>query len=93
MDRISASDLRRDASEVISQVAYRGERVIVRRRGRDVAALVPMEDLQRIEALDDERDAKESERALREFKKSGDAAVPLDEVARDLGLRVRHRSS
>lgn len=53
MTRIEATRARNEFSETLNQVAYGRSRVVVRRHGRDVAALVPMSDLQAlIECLD-----------------------------------------
>jgi hypothetical protein len=37
---------------MINTAAYGGQRIVFERRGKDLAALVPMEDLRRLEALD-----------------------------------------
>ncbi len=39
-------------SEFVSRILVRGDRVIVARRGRPVAALVGLDDLRRLEAMD-----------------------------------------
>ncbi|HNT87045.1 MAG TPA: type II toxin-antitoxin system prevent-host-death family antitoxin [Candidatus Hydrogenedentes bacterium] len=88
MTRVTASELRKSAADVVNQVAYRGERVVVRRRGKDVAALVSMEDLQLLESIEDARDARAAERALCDFERSGATATSLEEVARELGVRL-----
>jgi prevent-host-death family protein len=48
----STADIKARLSEMISKVVYARERVIVLRRGKPVAALVSLEDLQRLELLD-----------------------------------------
>jgi prevent-host-death family protein len=54
-------------SEYLNRVAYGGERIVVERHGKPIAALVSVEDLRRLEALtpppsdeatDEERDAR-----------------------------------
>ena len=49
MKRVEASVARRDFSETLSRVAYGKKRVVVKRHGRDVAAIVPMSDLDILE--------------------------------------------
>jgi prevent-host-death family protein len=51
----STAEVKARLSEFVSLVLLRGDRVIVARRGRPVAALVGLGDLQRLEALDAER--------------------------------------
>jgi prevent-host-death family protein len=48
----STADIKARLSEMISKVVYSHERVVVLRRGKPVAALVSLEDLQRLESLD-----------------------------------------
>ena len=58
------SEARGDFSDTINRVAYRGERVVLTRHGRRVAAVVPVEDLDLLEALEDARDLDEVRGAL-----------------------------
>jgi prevent-host-death family protein len=48
----STADIKARLSEMIGKVTYGRERLIVLRRGKPVAALVSLQDLQRLEALD-----------------------------------------
>jgi prevent-host-death family protein len=41
-------------SEIIARVSYSGERVLIKRRTRAVAAIVPLQDLEKIQAQDGE---------------------------------------
>ena len=45
MTRLTASQLREDMATAINKVAFGGERIVLQRNNKDVAALVPMEDL------------------------------------------------
>jgi prevent-host-death family protein len=48
----STAHIKARLSEMIGKVVYSQERLIVLRRGKPVAALVSLKDLQRLEALD-----------------------------------------
>lgn len=48
----STADVKARLSEMISKVVYSRERLVILRRGKPVAALVSIEDLKRLEALD-----------------------------------------
>lgn len=61
---ISVSEARDEFAELVNRVAYAHERVRVARRGRDVAAVVPVEDLELLEALEDEIDLQAAREAL-----------------------------
>ena len=43
--KVSAAEAKAHLSELVSEVAYRGERVVIERRGKPLAALVGLEDL------------------------------------------------
>ena len=58
------SEARGDFSDTINRVAYRGERVVLTRHGRRVAAVVPVADLDLLEAMEDARDLDEVRDAL-----------------------------
>ncbi len=84
MESIKATKAREIFAEILNRVAYRGERVRVSRHGRNVAAMVPIEDLELLERLEDEEDVRAAEAALADARKHG--TVPWDEAKRDLGL-------
>lgn len=81
MTRLRASAVREDFSETLNRVAYKGERIVLERRGKDVAALVPVEDLELLENLEDRMDLEAARRALKEK-----GSVSLDELKAELGL-------
>jgi len=82
--RISLLNFPEYLSEPIDRAIGEGERVVLERRGRDVAAVVSVEDLRRLEALEDAADVKAAHKARKE--KGG---VPLEKVAAELGLAGR----
>jgi prevent-host-death family protein len=49
---ISTSKAREFLADIVTEVAYRGERVILTRHGKPVAAIVSAEDLERLEAME-----------------------------------------
>lgn len=58
------SEARGDFSDTINRVAYRGERVVLTRHGRRVAAVVPVADLDLLEAIENARDLDDVRDAL-----------------------------
>ena len=56
MTRVRSSQGRDQFSTLVNRVAYGKERIVVSRRGKDVAALVPIEDLRLLERLSRDRD-------------------------------------
>ena len=64
-------------ADAINRAAFGNERVLLRRRGRAVAAVVPINDLRLLEALENRIDLIEARAALAQANKNG--AKPLDE--------------
>jgi prevent-host-death family protein len=46
MRKIESTRARQEFSDTLNQVAYGRERIVLRRHGKDVAALIPMSDLE-----------------------------------------------
>ena len=65
MTRLSMKEVRGGLSTITSRVAYRKERVVLVRNGKDTAAIVPLEDLQRLQELE-AREMEEGYRAMAE---------------------------
>jgi antitoxin (DNA-binding transcriptional repressor) of toxin-antitoxin stability system len=55
-------------------------RVVLTRRGKDVAAIVPMDDLNVLEAIEDHMDVTESEKILARVRAGSEQVVSLEEV-------------
>ena len=77
---ISTVGLRETLSDILSRVRHTGERVIITRSGKPVAALVPVDELRALEKLEDEYFVELADEA----KKEG-AFHDLDEVLEELG--------
>lgn len=58
MTRISASELRKDAADLLNRVAYSDDRIIVHRREKDVAVIISLEDYQLLKRIEDAEDIK-----------------------------------
>jgi len=56
MDAIPISEAREHLSDLANRIALRGERVLIERRGKNLFALVPVEDLELLEHLEDKMD-------------------------------------
>lgn len=71
-------------SDVVNRAAYGKERIILTRRGRALAAIVPLEDVELLREIEDRMDLEEARAALEEVKREG--AIPWEKVKADLGL-------
>ena len=79
--RLRTSKARQEFSDTLNRVVYGRERIVLARRGRDLAAIVPMDDLELIRALEDRIDLEKAKKALREK-----GSAPWKKVKADLGL-------
>jgi len=85
MNKISVTKARKEFAELINRTAYRKERYVVTRRNKGVVAIVPMEDLEIIEEIEERIDLEEAKKAWAEQGKK-----PLkswDTVKRKLGVK------
>lgn len=65
MTRVSAAKLQGNLSDTLKTVSE-GERIVIRRGKKDIAAIVPIADLEALEAMEDRIDAEEAEKSLNE---------------------------
>ena len=89
MPRLLASQVREEFSDTINRVAYKGERIVLERHGRAVAAIVSVADLHLLEQLEDHVDLEATRAALAEVKEKG--TVPWEKV-RDAILKQAKRA-
>ena len=82
MTEFGIAELRNSLGEAVNRAAYGGERVILTRRGKGVVALVSLEDLALLEALEDQADLRAAVKARKET-----GAVPLAAVKARLGMK------
>ena len=78
--KLTASAARQNFSDVVNRAAYGGERIIVHRGKKPVAAVVPIEDLELLEQIEDRADLEKVRRRLKE------PTIPWSKIKKDLGL-------
>ncbi len=86
MSEMSTSEARQDFSEVINRAAYGKERVVLTRRGKKLVAVIPVEDLEALEQLEDREDVLAAERELKRMKAKRQKPIPLAKAKKILGL-------
>ncbi len=84
MVTLSTVEARENFSDLLNRSAYGKERVVLTRRGKGVVAVVPIEDLNLLEALEDRLDLEDIEKALADPENK--KAIPWEKVKKDLGL-------
>lgn len=81
---VTVADARSDLAELLNRVAYGKERLVITRHGREVAAIVPVEDLKlvnRLRRFVSRRDVSHALKQLDEGKASS-----WDQLRQELGL-------
>jgi prevent-host-death family protein len=83
--KMSAAEARGRFAEVINRVAFGKDRVLLKRRNRPLAAVVPLEDIELLEELEERADLQASRRAREEVRRKG--TIPWKRLKKELGLR------
>lgn len=84
MASIPFSEARTHLTDIVNEVAYGGERIILTRKGKEMVAIIPLEDLRALEALENTMDLEDAKKALRDVKKHG--SISWEDAKRELGL-------
>nr|WP_166158076.1 prevent-host-death family protein [Neochlamydia sp. AcF84]NGY95887.1 hypothetical protein [Neochlamydia sp. AcF84] len=74
----------REITKIANHIAFCHDRYILTRNGKDLAAIVPIEDLKMLETLENERDIEVARRVDEDIKKHG--TVKWKDAKKDLGL-------
>ena len=82
MKAMTVTQARSNWSDLVNRVAFKGERIVLRRNGKNLVALVPADDAEVLEALEDRVDLAEARRRLHD----GSEALDYKTVRVKLGL-------
>ena len=85
MAKVSTAEARKRFSDVINRASYGKERVALTRNGHTLAVLVPVEDLDLLEAMEDRIDVEDARKAVAEMKAKGEKPIPCATVKKRLG--------
>lgn len=80
---INTANAKEEFAEIINRVYHHKERVILVRRGKEVAAIVPIEDLLLLQESQDKSDLLEAVEALKEARNQG--TITLEELKAQIG--------
>lgn len=84
MTSLSTAEARDQFSDLINRAAYGKERIVLTRRGKALVAVVPVEDMELLRALEDRFDREDARDALAEADAQG--YIPWQTVKDELGL-------
>ena len=85
MIHITVSEFRNKIADIVNDVGLRGERVVLKRNKKDIVAMVPIEDLNILEALEDKIDILLAKESL--AGQNDEDLVPWDEIKARHGLQ------
>ncbi len=77
----AAAKARQSFSDILNRAAFGKERVVIERRGKRLAAVVPMEDLELLERLEERIDVEDARVRMRER-----GGASWAKVKKELGL-------
>jgi prevent-host-death family protein len=84
MSLINTVDAKEQFTDLITRVSHNKERVIITRRGKEIAAIIPMEDLKLLLESEDRHDLREAIDALKEARSGG--TITLEQLKEEVGL-------
>lgn len=79
-NKLTASEVRQNFSDILNRAAFGRERVLVHRGKKPIAAIMPVEDYDFLEELEDRIDIEEARKRLNE------PTIPWSKIKKDLGL-------
>jgi prevent-host-death family protein len=83
-DEVASSEAREHFTDLVNAAAFQSRRVILNRSGRQMCAIIPIEDLHLLEKLEDSLDLREALEAIEDNK--GEETISLEQVKEDLGI-------
>jgi prevent-host-death family protein len=84
MTKMTTVEARERFADLVNRAAYGKERIGLTRHGKQVAAVVPAEDLALLERLEDEIDLADARAALAEAREVGTVSLEAFRAARGL---------
>ena len=83
-EEFSFSEARSHLADIANEVIYAGKRAILTRKGKKVVAIVSIEDLEALQAIEDQIDLDDAKKAITDIKKHG--TVSWEAIKRKLDL-------
>jgi prevent-host-death family protein len=81
MTRVSMTKARQDFTNIANRVMFEGQRICIEKNNKPAVAVVSIEDLEMIEAIEDRIDIQAAKAALKKGK-----FITLDALKKQLGL-------
>lgn len=80
---LNTIDAKEQFTDLVNRVAHNHERIVLTRRGKEIAAIIPIEDLTFLQESQDKHDLMDAIDALKETRNKG--ALTLEQLKADIG--------
>jgi len=84
MSSVPVSKARHDMKDLVNRVAYGKERIYLTSHGKKMVAIVPIEDVEVLEAMENAEDIRVAEERIKKAEKEG--TYSPEELKKRLGL-------
>ncbi len=74
---VDTKNAKEELAELLNRVLHNNERIILTRRGKEIAAIIPLADLARLQASENKNDLEKALEALKEAREKG--TISLDD--------------
>lgn len=81
---MNTADAKEQFTDLVNRVAHSKERIILTRRGKEIAAIIPLEDLALLAESQDKSDLRDAIEALKEARHIG--TLTLEQLKAEVGL-------
>jgi prevent-host-death family protein len=85
MPQMTTKQMREKLADTVNRVAYKGERIVIMRHGKPLAAVVSVEDLEALERLEEAKDVADAKKILARVASGRDKLIPWAKVRKSLG--------
>ena len=86
MTRLSEKKAKGDFASVLERVASNGERIVLHRHGKNLAAIIPIKEQKLLERLIKKAEDRADLEEIRKSKSEPGEDIPYEKVRRELGL-------
>jgi len=83
MTKLAVAKVRENFSDIITQVAFGKERLVITRNSKELCAVIPIEQLRVLEAFENSIDLKSAKAALKRIK-DGEKTVPWEKLKKNM---------
>ena len=84
MQPITVTQARKNLSDIVDKVGFNAETQIITRKGKQIVAIIPIQELRLLEKIEDCNDLMDAREALADIKENG--TITWEHFEKELGL-------